>query len=345
MIPAKLAHFGFLALPDYSMIALANAIEACRMANRCVGRAVYRWTLFGLDERPVRASNGLTMAPALALDRAHAPDLLFVCGGVDVRSAVSRGLRATLRRAARNGTPLGALCTGTFALAEAGLLDGYRCAVHWEDAAAMREEFPAIEVVNELFVLDRDRLTCTGGIGPLDMMLFLIEAKLGREIAEQVSVTFILDRIRGGAERQPIHEHDRVSLNHPLLGRAMAMIEDGVGEKQHPAEVAAALGISLRQLQRLFRAHLGESPASFIRRLRLKRAQTMLQLMKMPVTEVATACGFGSGAYFANAYRAHFGYSPRAERQIRTMADVSPRSAGGTLVGALWWEHSRDCGR
>jgi transcriptional regulator GlxA family with amidase domain len=332
MNPAKLAHFGFLTLPDYSMIALTNAIEACRMANRCVGRTVYRWTLFGLDERPVRASNGLTMAPTIPLDRAHPPDilpdLLFVCGGVDVRSVVSRKLIASLRKLARDGIPLGALCTGTFALAEAGLLDFHRCAVHWEDAAAMREEFPAIEVVNELFVLDRDRLTCTGGIGPLDMMLFLIEARLGREIAEQVSVTFILDRIRGGAERQPIHEHDRVSLNHPLLGRALAMIEDGIAERQHPAEVAAALGISLRQLQRLFRTHLGESPASFIKTLRLKRAQTMLQMMKMPVTEVAVACGFGSNAYFANAYRAHFGYSPRAERQIRAMADASPRSAG-----------------
>ncbi|HTU52803.1 MAG TPA: GlxA family transcriptional regulator [Acetobacteraceae bacterium] len=330
MNPAKLSHFGFLILPDCSMIALVHAIDACRMANRCLGRTVYRWALFGLNDAPVHASIGMMIAPTLPLDRTHPPDILFVCGGVDVRSLVSRSLLAALRRTARDGTPLGVLCTGTFALAEAGLLDGYRCAVHWEDAATMRAEFPGIEVANELFVLDRNRLTCTGGIGPLDMMLFLIEAKLGRVITEQVSVTFILDRIRGGGERQPINAGDRVSLSQPLLGRAMTMIEEGIGEKQRAADVAAALGISLRQLQRLFRARLGQSPASFINALRLKQAQTMLQTMRLPLTEVAMACGFGSSAYFANAYRTHFGYSPRAERQIRAMKAVLPLSARAT---------------
>jgi transcriptional regulator GlxA family with amidase domain len=243
-----------------------------------------------------------------------------------VRSAVGKPLLAVLRRVARDGVSLGALCTGTFALAEAGLLDGYRCAVHWEDAPAMRDEFPTIELVNELFVLDRNRLTCTGGIGPLDMMLFLIEAKLGRVIAEHVAVTFILDRIRTSGERQPIAVRDRALAEQPMLARAMAMIDDQIDEPPKLGAIADELGISLRQLQRLFRAHLGESPASFIKALRLQRAQAMLQSHPMPVTEVAMACGFGSSAYFSSAYRAHFGYSPRAERQIRAIAALS-RSA------------------
>ncbi|HQT85460.1 MAG: AraC family transcriptional regulator [Acidiphilium sp. 37-64-53] len=326
---ARLAHFGFLTLPDYSMIAVTSAIEALRMANRCAGRSIYSWTVYGLNDTPVAASNCMTMAPTAALDqpsRAAPPDLLFVCGGVDVRSVVGRPLLTALRRAARDGVPLGALCTGTFALAEAGLLDGYRCAVHWEDAASMRDAFPAIELVNELFVLDRNRLTCTGGIGPLDMMLYLIEAKLGRVVAEHVAVTFILDRIRTSGERQPIAAQDRARSDQPTLARAMTMIEDQINEPPKLTDIAARLGISLRQLQRLFRAHLGESPASFIKALRLQRAQAMLQAREMPVTEVAMACGFGSSAYFASAYRAHFGYSPRAERQLRAIAAVS-RSA------------------
>ncbi|MGC9270913.1 GlxA family transcriptional regulator [Acidiphilium sp.] len=328
---ARLAHFGFLTLPDYSMIAVASAIEALRMANRCAGRPIYSWTIHALNDTPVPASNGMAISPTRKLGRATPPDplpdLVFVCGGVDVRSVVGQPHLAALRRLAREGVALGALCTGTFALAEAGLLDGYRCAVHWEDAAAMREAFPAIELVNELFVLDRNRLTCTGGIGPLDMMLHLIEAKLGRVIAEHVAVTFILDRIRPSGERQPIAAGDRVTPDQPVLARAMTMIESRLDEPALPTAIAAELGLSLRQLQRLFRAHLNETPAGFIKSLRLHRAQSMLQARDLPVTAVAMACGFGSSAYFASAYRAHFGYSPRAERQLRAIAAVAPRTA------------------
>lgn len=311
----SLGHFGFLVLPDYSMIAVANAIEALRMANRCAGIPVYRWSLYGLDEAVLPASNGLTLGPMRLLGDGPSPDLLFVCGGVDIRATVNRRLLTALRRVARGGTPLGALCTGTFVLAAAGLLNGYRCAVHWEDIAAMRTEFPDVELASELFVLDRNRLTCTGGTGPLDMMLYLIEARFGRLVAEHVKATFILDRIRSGSERQPLTKDDRVDPAQPMLARAMVLIETKLGEKQPLAEVAAALGISLRQLQRLFRAQIGQSPAAFIKSLRLKRAQAMLQTMRLPVTSVAMACGFGSSTYFASAYRRHFGYSPRSERR------------------------------
>lgn len=322
---AQLSHFGFLTLTDYSMIAVTNAIEACRMANRCAGRRIYSWEVFGLGGTPVAASNGLTLAPTGALGQSN-PDLVFVCGGVDVRSVVGKPLLGALRRIARNGTPLGALCTGSFALAEAGLLDGFRCAVHWEDAAVMRAEFPAVTIANELFVLDRNRLTCTGGIGPLDMMLHLIEAKLGRAIAEQVATSFILDRIRPSGAAQTPNLPASIAADQPLLARAVALIENRLDEGPPLAEVAAALGISLRQLQRLFRAKLGKSPALLAKELRLKRAQTMLQSRRLPVTAVALACGFHSSAYFSAAYHAHFGYSPRAERHIGAIAAASART-------------------
>lgn len=312
-----LRHFGFLVLPGYSLIAVTSAVEALRMANRCAEDRVYRWTLYGLDEHPVTASNGLTLGPTLPLGAASAPDLLFVCGGIDVRASITRPLLMALRRCARAGTPLGALCTGAVPLAAAGLLDGYRCAVHWEDMAAIRTEFPDIDFANELFVLDRDRLTCTGGTGPLDMMLHLIESGLSRTIAEHVRASFVLDRIRAGTERQPLTRDDRLDLAQPMLARAVTLIEAKLGEKQPLGEIAAALGISMRQLQRLFRAQVGQSPATFIKALRLKRAQTMLQTMKLPVTSIAMACGFGSSTYFASAYRQQFGRSPTAEREER----------------------------
>jgi transcriptional regulator GlxA family with amidase domain len=315
MIPGDLSHFGFLLLPDYSMIAVANAIEACRMANRCVGREVYTWNVLGLDDKPVTASNGMAMAPMVVLDSVK-PDIVFVCGGVDVRSKTSKAHLAAIRRTARRSKNLGALCTGTFALAEAGLLDGYRCAVHWEDGAAIRAEFPQLQLVNELFVLDRDRLTCTGGVGPLDMMLFLIEKKLGRRIAEQVSLTFILDRIRESGERQPVNEHDRLVPDQKFLRRAIALIDAQLSDPQPMHEIAAQLGISLRQMERLFRKHMNESPGAYAQKRRLKLAQAMLREKKKPVTNIALACGFSSSAYFSAAYRSHFGYSPRMEQHV-----------------------------
>lgn len=317
---AQLSRFGFLTLPGYSMIAVTNAIEACRMANRCVGSESYAWKVLSLDGMPTIASNGLSLSPTAALDPATGLDLLFVCGGIDVRAAVSKKLLTTLRRIARSGVKLGALCTGAFALAEAGLLDDYRCAVHWEDLGTIREEFPDVIFVNEMFVVDRDRLTCTGGSGPLDMMLALIEARFGRLTAEHVSAGFVVDRIRAGSERQPVTENDRVTADQPLLARAVALIEQQVSDKRSMAEIAEELGVSLRQLQRLFRRHLHESPGNFSKELRLKRAQTMLKQMDLPVTEVALACGFTSSAYFSSAYRTYFGHSPRAERGRRLHA-------------------------
>src|SRR5579875_2754967 len=180
---AGLHRFGFLTLPNFSMIAFANAVEACRMANYVDNRAGYSWQVLTLDGSPARASNGLLLEPTLALDASAPFDVVLVCGGVDIRHAVSRRLSAALRRLARRRIALGALCTGTFALAEAGLLEGYRCAIHWENLPAIRGEFPNVTFVEDLFAIDRDRLTCTGGIAPLDMMLSLIRARLGGNLA------------------------------------------------------------------------------------------------------------------------------------------------------------------
>ncbi len=211
---ASLHRIGFWTLPNYSMIALSNALEGCRMANYVTGREVYTWRVLTLDGASIPASNGLSLTPTHRISDAGPLDIVFVCGGVDVRHVVDAGIKHALRRLARQGVPLGALCTGTFALAESGLLDGYRCAIHWENLAAIREEFPKVDFAEDLFVIDRDRFTCTGGVAPLDMMLAMIDARLGGEVANKVSDEFIVERMRpagqaairpdavGGAVRQ-----------------------------------------------------------------------------------------------------------------------------------------------
>lgn len=311
---ARLARIGFLTLPNYSAIALVNALEACRMANYVTLAEDYRYAVVTLDGAAAAASNGLSLTPTVRIAEAGPFDLVFVCGGVSVRHAVERPLSDALRRLARRGVALGGLCTGTFALAEAGLLDGYRAAIHWENLTAIREEFAGVAFTEELFVVDRDRLTCTGGVAPLELMLTLIEARHGKPVAAKVSDQFMVERPRGGGDRQPLPLPSRIEHLHPALARAARMMDTAIERPLTVADVAAGVGLSPRQLERLFRRHLGTSPAEFSLGRRLVHARELLRQTPMSVTDVGLACGFQSAAHFSTAYRRHFGRSPREER-------------------------------
>ena len=240
-----------------------------------------------------------------------APDLLLACGGVDVREAVDSRVTAALRRFARENVPLGSLCTGAFALAEAGLLRGRRCAIHWENLAAIEEEFREIEFVNDLFTVDRDRVTCTGGIAPISLMLAMVEARLGPALAASVAAQFLVDRVRAGTERQRGAGYAAPEK----LVAAVRMMEDAVGWPLNAAAVARSVGLSPRQLERLFRKHLGESPAAYAAGLRLDKARTLLRETSMQVTEVGAACGYATPSRFSAAYRGRFGRPPVYERR------------------------------
>jgi AraC family transcriptional regulator, glycine betaine-responsive activator len=310
----ELRRFGFLTLPSYSMIAAANAIEALRMANRVAGQSAYSWQVVTLDGHPTAASNGLMLTPCAMLSAAERFDVVFVVGGIDVRNAVDRNVTAALRKLAHSGVALGALCTGTFALAEAQLLHGYRCAIHWENLAAVREEFAGVDFVDDFFCIDRDRITCTGGIAPLDLMLTLIRARLGKRVAASVSAMFLLERNRSADERQPREIALTSGPTPRRLAEALRLIEQSVEQPMAISDVARAVALSTRQLERLFRQHLGVSPAAHASAMRLDRARALLRQTAMPVTDVGIACGFHSASHFSTAYRMRFGHAPRAER-------------------------------
>jgi AraC family transcriptional regulator, glycine betaine-responsive activator len=311
---ASVSRFGFLTLPNYSMIAVTNALEACRMANYVSGAQLYSWQTVTLDGLAVPASNGLSLNPTLALDQIGNIEVLFVCGGIDVRHATDRRLSAFLRRLARSGVTLGALCTGTFALAEAGLLDGYRCAIHWENLSAIREEFAAVSFVDDLFVIDRDRITCTGGVAPLDMMLALIEARLGRDLAAKVTDQFIFERARRGTDRQVSRVLASRGVKQPVLEKVARLMGETIEAPLAIDTIADRIGVSRRQLERLFKNHLGLTPAWYYASMRLDRARELLRFTNMSVTEVSIACGFQSLSHFSTTYRRQFGRSPRAEQ-------------------------------
>jgi AraC family carnitine catabolism transcriptional activator len=306
---------GFLLLPRFSMMAFVSAVEPLRVANRFGGGALYGWQIISPGGEPVAASNGMMLVADAALDVAARYPMVIVCAGFDPEAHYDRRLRAWLRRLDRQGTVLGAIDTGSFVLARAGLLDGYRATTHWESLDSFREQFPKVEVDTGLFAINRNRCTCAGGTAALDMMLHLIGLQHGHRLATAVSEQFIHDRIRDARDRQRMEPRARYGIFHSGLARVIALMEQQLEDPLTSADLSRAAGISLRQLERLFRRYLKCTPRRYYLDLRLQRARALLQYTDMPVSEVAVACGFGSPAHFSRSYAEWAGRAPSAERQ------------------------------
>lgn len=311
------SHFAFLTLPQYSMIALTNALEPLRMANSISGHEAYEWSIVSLDGAPVAASNGLTLSPTRSLERLGRVDILFVCGGIDVRDGVSPPLLRALRRHAERRTGLGALCTGGYALARAGLLDTYRATIHWENLSALREEFPRVMLSNQVFTIDRDRYTTSGGVAPLDLMLHLIRGKLGARVAQLITEQFIVDRARNDRDQQFVPLRAQLGASHEGLIKVAQLMEEHIEKPMSLDAIAAATRLSRRQIERLFKRHLDCVPKKYYLQMRLQRARELLLQTAMPIMDITTACGFQSPPHFSKCYRREFGCPPSAERQIR----------------------------
>ena len=312
-------NFDLLLLPRFSMAALAGVIEPLRIANRVADRRLYAWRLCAPEGTRASASNGIELACDVAAGGPPPPPpaTLLVCAGFDHERWAVRPLLEWLRRLARAGVRLGAVDSGAALLARAGLLDGYRVAVHWEGLAGFRERYPLVDVSDALFESDRDRLTCAGGHACADMMLDLIGRRHGPALAVAVAEQLVHERLRAGGERQRPGLAARVGVRNSTLLAAVEAMEANIDGPLAPDAVAAAAGVSRRQLERLFRRHFDDTPGGFYLKLRLRRARELLQNTGLGVLDVATACGFGSAAWFSRAYRARYGRPPVRDRQLR----------------------------
>jgi transcriptional regulator GlxA family with amidase domain len=319
-IVLRKCRYAFLTLPNYSLIAVANALEPLRMANRLVGREVYEWSIISVDGQPADASSGLHLAPTGAMDKVGAADIFFVCGGINVRDAVSPALSSALRRLADRRIALGALCTGGYALARAGLLDNYHATIHWENLSALREEFPRVRISDQLFTIDRDRYTCSGGTAPLDLMLNLIQSKLGPRISQLVSEQFMVERVRKDTDRQYVPLRAQIGASHRGLIRVAQLMGENIEKPLSLEQIAKATGLSRRQIERLFKRDLNCVPKRYYLEMRLRRARALLQQTAMPIMDITAACGFQSPPHFSKCYRNQFGYPPSAERKAGAAA-------------------------
>ncbi len=306
---------GFLLVPNFSMIAFTSAIEPLRSANRMSEQHLYSWRLFSKDGGQVEASNGIALMPDAAISHAEHVPTMIVCAGIDVHRYRDKEVFSWLRRLARQGARIGGLCTGCHVLARAGLLDGYRCTIHWENIPGFVEEFPDIEVTTELFEIDRNRFTCSGGTAPLDLMLHLIGLRHGLGLAATVSDQFIHDRIRGPHDPQRMTLPSRLGIRDGKLISVVSQMEANLEEPLSRAQLAASIGLSTRQLERLFSKHLDTTPKHYYLGIRLRHARQLLLQTSMSVLGVALACGFVSASHFTKCYRECFGTLPRDERR------------------------------
>lgn len=314
----------FFLVPEFTMIAFATAIEPLRSANRMLGYDAYKWRLASIDGKPVRSSNGVECAVNTSLEEERRkmsgpdrPSMVIVCSGINVESYANKSAFAWLREEYNRGVSVGGLCTGAYVLAAAGLLSNRRCAIHWENLPGFSEAFPKANVFADLFEVDQNVYTCAGGTAALDMMLKLIGDDFDDTLVNRVCEQVLTDRVRSQSDRQRLPLRARLGVQNSKVLSIIELMEAHLSEPLSLIEIAEDVGLSRRQIERLFRQEMGRSPARYYLEIRLDRARHLLIQSSLPVVEVAVACGFVSASHFSKCYRELYARSPQQERSDR----------------------------
>ena len=330
---------GFVLLPQFTLMALAGFVEALRHAADIKDRSRQihcRWSILGPDQRAVKSSCGVAISPWKTFDDDIPYDYIAVVGGLlSGHGSVDPAILRYVKRAAARGTRLIGLCTGSFVLARAGLMEGRRCCVSYYHVDEFEQEFAATNirvVADALFVVDGPRITCAGGLGAVDLAVYLLERHLGSQRAQKSVVQMIFDNVRPPTAPQPRFDAGWYSTaRNPVARRAVLLMELHISEPFSVNAIAQQLGISVKKLERLFHAEFAMPPASFYKKIRLEIARKFLKETTRPIMNIALDCGFGDISYFGRAFRTAFGASPREYRRKQAVT-AAPRSV---LASAL----------
>ncbi len=312
---ADVVHFGFLLLPEFPLYALVPAIEALRIANQNRDRKLYDWQLLSVSGTSVRSGNGMSLTVDATIDEVPWLATVIVFGGNHPVQHLSKRLLNWLRRLARHGSVVGGVDTGAFALAEAGLLDGHQITLHWETFSTFRERYPSIEICEQLFCIDRDRITCAGGHAILDMMLNLVSRRHGGALAQIVANAFVSQHLRREDEPQRLEPEHLAGDSHTPFTRILHDMEENIKTPLSAQRLAKRAGVSIRALSRVLRERMGEPPMRYYRKIRLQAARNALFYSDDPIQDIAISCGFASPEVFSRTFKEYFGLSPREFRR------------------------------
>ena len=306
--------FVFVLIENFTLLSFSSALDALRIANRMSGKNLYEWIFIGENEEVVSCSAGTQFKLDNSLIELHRDDTLLLCGGTQIQESTTKKLIGWLRREARRGLVMGGLCTAAYPMAKAGLLDGKKATIHWENQDSFAEEFLEVELTKTVFVCDSNRYTTAGGTSSIDLMLKIIADEHGEELANAVADQMIYSSIRTDQDTQRLSVPTRIGVRHPKLSKVIQMMEINIEEPISPSILARDVGMSTRQLERLFRRYLDRSPKRYYMELRLQKARNLLMQTDMSVINVALACGFASPSHFSKCYRAHYDTTPYRER-------------------------------
>ena len=307
-------HFWFLLLDKFTLLSFAGAIECLRLANRLANAPLYSWKLIGENGQRATCSLGTEISLDGDLGTCGHNDTIILCGGIQIEAATTPRILAWLRREARRGLAIGGLCTAAYTMARAGLLDGRRATIHWENQDSFSENFENVTLTKSVFVIDQNRMTAAGGTAAIDMMLNIIATRHGRDLANAVADQQLYTSIRTDKDTQRLSVPARMGVRHPKLSKVIQMMEANTEEPISPSALARDVGMSTRQLERLFRRYLNRSPKRYYMEIRLQKARNLLMQTDMSVINVALACGFSSPSHFSKCYRSHYQITPYRER-------------------------------
>ena len=308
----------FLLVGEFPLISLSAALEPLKRANSVANRVLYEWILVSEDGGPVASSEGIELGVDDGLIGLSHRDIMVVCGGNRIRHHTTKRILNWLRRESLKGTTVAGLNTGPHALARAGLLNGRSATIRREHWDSFTEEFPDVELSKSAFAVDGKRMTAAGGLACIELLLHLITQEHGESLAGQVAEELHRDALRPDFTEDGPAAGPRRGKPHPKLASVIRTMEENVEEPVSALVLARSEGMSLRQLERLFRRHLNSSPKRFYMEIRLQRARNLLTQTEMTVLDIAVACGFGSPSHFSKCYRLRYGMTPYRDRGLHS---------------------------
>lgn len=316
---------GFVLVPQFTMLAFTSAVEPFRVANQLAGKTLFEWAVWSSEGEPVTASNGMKVVVDGPLPAEAPSGYVLICAGTEPEMTTTRKLSDWVRVQWRRGRTVGSLCTGAYTLAKAGILKDRQFTLHWENIPGFIETYPELEPLRRVFCIDNRVITCAGGIASAELVVKLISEHYGPALAQAVMDMCLLTHMRRESDDQMTSLASRLGTRNEHVVKAVAWLEGRLSEDFLLEDCADHVGITPRQIQRLFRRYLGVTPVQYLNGLRLQHGRLLLSETNMTVMEVAVACGYVSSSHFARSFRQKYGVSPNKYSHFPGGEKAAPR--------------------